>query len=91
LIKDQGPHILIFGSSRPHEGELNVGIAEGIGEGCLNLTGETSLWQLAALLRHCRLLVSNDTGTMHVAGGSPVTRVVAIFGSTDPRTTLTSG
>ena len=90
LIKDQGAAILIFGSSRAHEGELNVGIAEGIGEGCLNLTGETSLWQLAALLRHCRLLVSNDTGTMHVAAAVG-TRVVAIFGATDPRTTSPLG
>ena len=33
----------------------------------LNAMGETSVVELAALLRRCRLLVTNDTGTMHVA------------------------
>lgn len=90
LIKDQGAAILIFGSSRPQEKALNAAIAQGIGEGCLNLSGETSLWQLAALLRRCRLLVTNDTGTMHVAAATG-TRVAAIFGPTDPCTTSPLG
>ena len=82
--------ILIFGSSRPKEQELNATIAEGIGEGCLNLSGQTSLLELASLLRQCHLLVTNDTGTMHVAAAVG-TRVVAIFGPTDPRTTSPVG
>ncbi len=90
LIKDSRASILIFGSSRPQEKTLNAAIARGIGEGCLNLSGETSLLQLAALLRHCRLLVTNDTGTMHVAAAVG-TRVVAIFGPTDTRTTSPLG
>jgi heptosyltransferase-2 len=90
LIKDSGASILIFGSSRRQEKALNAAIAEGIGEDCLNLSGETSLLQLAALLRRCRLLVTNDTGTMHVAAAVG-TRVVAIFGPTDPRTTSPLG
>jgi heptosyltransferase-2 len=90
LIKDQGASILIFGSPRLQEKALNATIARGIGEGCLDLTGETSLLQLAALLRCCRLLVTNDTGTMHVAAAVG-TRVAAIFGPTDPRTTSPLG
>ncbi|OGP52789.1 MAG: lipopolysaccharide heptosyltransferase II, partial [Deltaproteobacteria bacterium RBG_13_52_11] len=90
FIKDYGASILIFGSSRPKEKELNATIAQGIGEGCLNLSGETSLLQLAALLRRCHLLVTNDTGTMHVSAAVG-TRVVAIFGPTDPRTTSPLG
>ena len=82
--------ILIFGSSRPKEQELNATIAEGIGEGCFNLSGQTSLLELASLLRRCRLLVTNDTGTMHMAAAVG-TRVVAIFGPTDPRTTSPLG
>ena len=65
-------------------------IARGIGAGCIDLSGRTSLLQLAALLRHCHVLVTNDTGTMHVAAGVG-TRVVAIFGPTDPRTTSPLG
>jgi lipopolysaccharide heptosyltransferase II len=90
LIKDKGATILIFGSSRPQEKVLNATIARGISEGCLNLSGKTSLLQLAALLRRCRLLVTNDTGTMHVAAAIG-TRVLAIFGPTDPRTTSPLG
>jgi len=82
--------ILIFGSSRPTEKELNATIAQGIGGGCLNLSGQTSLLELASLLRQCTLLVTNDTGTMHVAAAVG-TRVVAIFGPTDPRTTSPLG
>jgi heptosyltransferase-2 len=90
LIQDSRASILIFGSSHPQEKALNAAIAEGIGEGCLNLSGETSLLQLAALLRRCRLVVTNDTGTMHVAAAMG-TRVIAIFGPTDPRTTSPLG
>jgi heptosyltransferase-2 len=90
LEKTYDASILIFGSSRPKEKELNATIAEGIGEGCLNLSGQTSLLELASLLRQCHLLVTNDTGTMHVAAAVG-TRVVAIFGPTDPRTTSPLG
>jgi heptosyltransferase-2 len=90
LIKENGAFIFIFGSSNPKERVLNATIAQGIGEGCLNLTGETTLLQLASLLQLCCLIVTNDTGTMHI-GAAVGTRVVAIFGSTDPRTTSPLG
>lgn len=52
----------------------------------LDLTGKTSLPEMVEWLRICRLVVSNDTGPMHVAAalGRPV---VAVFGPTDPRRT----
>ena len=40
--------------------------------------GKTSLTELAATLRCCKLLVSNDTGTMHLAAGLGVS-VLAVF------------
>jgi len=51
-----------------------------------NLAGKTSLRELMALLKLCRVLVTNDTGPMHVAAalGTPV---VALFGSTSPELT----
>jgi lipopolysaccharide heptosyltransferase I len=50
----------------------------------VNLAGRTSLPQLMALLRRASLLISNDSGPMHLAAalGSPV---IGIFGPTDPR------
>ena len=51
-----------------------------------NLAGKTSLRELMALLKLCRVLLTNDTGPMHVAAalGTPV---VVPFGSTSPELT----
>jgi len=48
-----------------------------------NLVGATTLTELIAHLRNCRLLVTNDTGTMHLAAALGVP-TVSIFGSTEP-------
>jgi heptosyltransferase-2 len=52
----------------------------------LNLAGKTSLRQLMALFTLCRVVLTNDSGPMHVAAalGTPV---VAPFGSTSPELT----
>jgi len=52
----------------------------------LNLAGKTSLRELMALLKICRMLLTNDSGPMHVAAalGTPV---VVPFGSTSPELT----
>ncbi len=49
----------------------------------LNLTGNTSLVSLPALLRRADWVVSNDSGPMHLAAALGV-RVFAIFGPSDP-------
>jgi heptosyltransferase-2 len=51
-----------------------------------NLAGKTTLRELCAVLRACRVALSNDTGPMHLAAavGTPV---VAPFGSTSPELT----
>jgi lipopolysaccharide heptosyltransferase II len=61
-------------------------IAATIGNHCVNRIGQTTLEELIDELRRCRLLLTNDTGTMHLAAllGVPV---VAVFGSTEPRLT----
>jgi len=61
-------------------------ISQALGDSCVNRIGQTTLDQLIDELRECRLLLTNDTGTMHLASllGVPV---VAIFGSTEPRLT----
>ncbi len=72
---------ILFGTSA--DGAAGETIATALGESCTNRIGKTSLEQLIAELRDCRLLLTNDTGTMHLATlvGVPV---VAIFGSTEP-------
>ena len=51
-----------------------------------NLAGQTSLRELCATLKACALLLTNDSGPMHVAAavGTPV---VVPFGSTSPELT----
>jgi len=61
-------------------------IATALGDSCLNRIGRTTIEQLIDELRECRLLLTNDTGTMHLAALLNVP-VVAIFGSTEPRLT----
>ena len=57
-----------------------------IAPGCRNFAGKTDLFQLAELYRRCSVVITNDSGPMHVAAavGTPV---VGIFGPTDPALT----
>ncbi len=52
----------------------------------INLVGKTEVRALAAVLKRCDLLLSGDSGPMHLATavGTPC---VALFGSTDPSVT----
>jgi lipopolysaccharide heptosyltransferase II len=55
-------------------------------ERCLNLCHRTSLPEMVEWLRLCSMMITNDTGPMHVAAalGKPV---IAMFGPTEPRRT----
>jgi heptosyltransferase-2 len=52
----------------------------------LNMAGRTNLRELIALISECDLLVTNDSGPMHI-GYAVRTPVVAIFGPTSPEHT----
>jgi heptosyltransferase II len=79
-----GGEWVLFGTAK--DGAVGAEIAAALGERCLNLIGQTTLEQLIEELGKCRLLLTNDTGTMHLATllGIPV---VAVFGSTEPSLT----
>jgi heptosyltransferase I len=59
------------------------GTVEKVAPGAVNLAGETTLSELAALTARAAICVTNDSGPMHlaVALGRPV---VSVFGPTDP-------
>ncbi len=44
----------------------------------LNLTGQTSLAQTVSFLRRCRLLISNDSGPVHIAAALGI-HVISLF------------
>lgn len=70
----------------PGEKEIGCDIAAAMTAPSINMVGKTSVRQMMALLSHSRLLVSNDSGPMHVASAFDVP-IVAVFGSTDHTTT----
>jgi heptosyltransferase-2 len=75
---------ILFGTKA--EGELGKQIASSLGDYCINRIGQTTIEQLMDELRQCDVILTNDTGTMHLANLLNVP-VVAIFGSTDPHLT----
>ena len=81
LVEKWQAKVLLFG--KEEERPIVLEILHHLGTKGIDLTGKTGLLQLAGLLERCTLLVTNDTGTMHVATavGTPV---VALFGPTPP-------
>jgi lipopolysaccharide heptosyltransferase II len=70
----------------PGEAGLGKETAAAAGVDLLDLTGRTSLPEMVEWIRRSAVVVSNDSGPMHVAAalGRPV---VAVFGPTEPRRT----
>jgi heptosyltransferase-2 len=79
-----GVQILVLGS----EGERRVGedIRKLAGDSVRNLCGMTRLEDAVDILSATRVVVSNDSGLMHVAAAAG-THVVAIYGSSSPKFT----
>lgn len=83
---------LIFGGPADVSiaGEIEAGIRSAQGAmsspALVNLAGKTTLRELCVLLKLCRVVLTNDSGPMHVAAavGTPV---VVPFGSTSPELT----
>jgi heptosyltransferase II len=75
---------ILFGTAG--DGPIGDKVAEALGEKCVNRIGQTTLAQLINELRECDLLLTNDTGTMHLADLLRVP-TVSIFGSTEPQRT----
>ncbi len=77
-------HVFVLGTAK--EEGIGDEICRPLGEFGHNLAGKTSLEEVMGLIAHLDLLVTNDSGLMHV-GAALGTRLVAIFGSTNPITT----
>jgi heptosyltransferase-2 len=86
--RGQQVSVVIFGA----KGEERLGqeIAARLSSRSLVLSGSTTIRELMAAVKRCAMLLSNDTGPMHIAAAFQVP-VVAIFGPTDWRTTSPFG
>ena len=82
LLKEKYPcEILLFGGSEDAQVVANV---QNLCGGCaVSLVGRISLRELPAALSLCRVLITNDSGPMHIAVARGVP-VVAIFCATTP-------
>jgi ADP-heptose:LPS heptosyltransferase len=78
-----GSVVVIGAASERQSGATLIASLANTPKPALNLAGQTTLKQLTALLREVDLLVTNDSGPMHLAAavGTPV---VGIFTCTSP-------
>lgn len=85
LISISGVQILLIGG--PDDVALNQRLSADLHapEGTvLDITGKTSIGELAAQLEQCVLFIGNDSSPMHLAAAVNIP-VVAIFGPTSPQ------
>ena len=84
----QQASVVIFGA----KGEERLGqeIAARLSSRSLVLSGATTIRELMVAVKRCSILLTNDTGPMHIASSFQVP-VVAIFGPTDWRATSPFG
>jgi ADP-heptose:LPS heptosyltransferase len=80
LFLQSGPcKFLLLGTDRIREKATRI--EAGLRQSVINLTGFTSLSEAMAILPHVSLVVSEDSGLMHMAWASGVP-TIALFGST---------
>lgn len=84
-VLSQLPNSLFFITSKNKQKEISKYFQQ-FGQKVLDLSGKTNLRQLACLYKHLDLVISGDSGPLHIAG-SVGTKFIAIFGPTDPKCT----
>lgn len=73
--------VILVGGSQ--DTALNAQLQEMIGGGCVDLTSQTSLPVLGALMQHSQGVLTNDSGPAHLANAVRA-RVLSIFGRNEP-------
>ncbi len=80
----EGWAVWLFGSEKDAAITAKVGALAG--KGCIDLAGRTTLAEAIDLLSLAELVITNDSGLMHVAAALK-RKIIAIFGSSDPHAT----
>ncbi|MCY3974543.1 MAG: lipopolysaccharide heptosyltransferase II [Simkaniaceae bacterium] len=84
LDTDPSHVVLVFGDTA-HERQADY-LCAPFAERVINLAGRTDLRRFMALISLCSVVLTNDSGPMHIADALHVP-LVALFGSTDPSVT----
>lgn len=74
-------HIVLTGGPNSKEVEFATHIQQQVNSSCLNLVGKTTLTQLAAILKQATLVISPDTGPLHLAN-AVATPVIGLYAVT---------
>lgn len=82
-LSEKHPDLRLIVTGSHNETESGKRIADGIGETAINLTGKLRLEELPALVQSLKLLVTGDTGPMHIAIALRIP-TVCLFGASDP-------
>jgi heptosyltransferase-2 len=90
IRESRGQQVSVVIVGGKEEEQLGREIAARLSSRSLVLSGATTIRELMAALKRCEVLLSNDSGPMHVANALQVP-VVSIFGSTDWRKTAPFG
>ncbi|MFA5779805.1 MAG: lipopolysaccharide heptosyltransferase II [Elusimicrobiota bacterium] len=79
ISKELGGQIVIFGGSDDIKTAAKV--EKNMKQRAINIAGKTTIKQLAASIKRCRVFITNDSGPMHISALLNIP-VVAIFGPT---------
>lgn len=90
LGEHEGTRVVVVILGAKGEEQLGKDIAARVDTRSAVLSGTTTIRELMAVTKRCRLLVTNDTGPMHIAAAYGVP-IVSVFGPTDWRTTSPYG
>jgi len=80
-LTGRGFSLLVFGG--PEEKELAEYVASKAGPGAVSMVGGQDLRATLALIKRCRVFISNDSGLAHCAAALLVP-TLSVFGPTDP-------
>jgi heptosyltransferase-2 len=82
IIESDPKNVVLFFGDRSHK-ELIGKICSELSNRAINMSGQTSLRELLALIKICSVFLTNDSGPMHIADSLGIP-LVALFGSTSP-------
>ncbi len=83
LCDERDVNVALIGAPSEREYVASVARVSGAGERAIDLAGRVDVAGLVALLAHADLLVTNDSGPMHIAAAAG-TSTVALFGPETP-------
>lgn len=85
LLRERYPtcHLFLIGSKTEADYVSNIAQQIGPTPYLHNIAGQTDIPTLIGLIQHARLLITNDTGPMHLALASR-TKTIALFGPCSP-------